>query len=49
MVIYTSINTEEKIITVWNSLGYYCEYDRVEFDAMTIQEIINDVKEYLKK
>lgn len=51
MVIYTGIDTEEKIVAVWtdDSLDYYCEYDRVEFDVMTIQEIVNDVKEYLKK
>lgn len=52
MVIYTSIDTEEKIVAVWtddDSLDYYCEYDKIEFDAMTLQEIVNDVKEYLKK
>lgn len=51
MVIYTSIDTETKTVAVWTdeTLDYYAEWQKVRFDLMKIQDIIEDVEEAIEE
>lgn len=51
MIIYATINTEAKTIAVETDEDFdYCvEWHKVEFDNMSIQEIIQDVEEEISK
>lgn len=46
MIIYVTIDTENKTLAVTEDTSDYCaDWYKVEFDSMSIQEIIQDVKE----
>lgn len=50
MIIYTSIDTETKTVTVWTdeTSDYYAEWESPEFDTLTIANIVDDVKEEME-